>query len=361
MENLPDELVRKIIRATDEDTSDIEDESGAVSQNLHRLTRQMRQPWVLRVQGDESDAASHAALWKRIADHGSEVDSLRIELRGDTLPLPTIPASVRSTVRKLQFVNVGQVSKLAGGQREEVPLPESLFDTQAWPALRKLIAPGHSLLAIRTLSHGGHGGIRTLECYMADNPNISAADRLRAHCPNLTQWRLHTSSFFGDWISLPTTLRRLWIRLDSEQPGRVGVARVYAFLYAEVHRHQVPLEEIVLSNMYFTHWSADWEGSMNIFTDPLHRIALIDCVFERRHFRQVFLGMMTSSSVSRVVERNVTIEDHEGMDDNPRPTKRPRYEALVRVLADLIRSGGLELDAARAAVFKTHWERVLSL
>jgi hypothetical protein len=373
MENLPDELVRQIIRATDEDTSDIEDEAGAASQRLHRLARAMRQPWVVHVRGTDQDASEQAELWRRVLQNGAVVDSLRIELHGDTLSLPTIPAPVRAAVRKLSIVNVGSVSRqplvrFRPGDSEqeiraEVPLPSHLFNPMEWPTLRKLIAPGH---ALPRNSSTGHPGIRTLECYFAYTGQPSdkqMRDNMIACCPNLERLRWHTARFHYD-IRFPSTVRRLWWRVDdlTLHPSSIDAWFIGYFLFTLTQDHGLALEEIMFANISI-YGSGPLVYQRQLDVLKIRRLAFIDCHFDSKVLYDTIIKSF-GPSLERVVVRHVTWDTPEpGMDDmeNPRPTKRPRYEALVRVLADLIRCGGLELDAARAAVFKTHWERVLSL
>jgi hypothetical protein len=368
MENLPDELVRKIIRATDEDTSDIEDEAGATSQRLHRLAWTMREPWVVHVRGTDQDASEQAELWRSVVQKGAVVDSLRIELHGDTLPLPTIPASVRATVRKLQIVNVGFVSRQHMVRvhpsdpeqeiRAEVPLPSHLFNPMEWLALRKLIAPGH---ALPRDAETGHPGIRTLECYFTYTGQYSdkrAHENFLICCPNIEQLRWHTARFYNN-PRLPRTLRRLWWRVDDLTPGPkpVGVAFFGHFLNNLVHV-STTLDEIVFANISVRLWNAGYGHTLNDLR--VRRIAFIDCHFESEALYDTIIKSF-GPSLERVVARNVTWDTPElDTDDmeNPRPTKRPRYEALVRFLATLIKNGELKLTSTQVTSFKTHLERI---
>jgi hypothetical protein len=345
MENLPDEVRRRILRATDEDTEDMDEGVGQVDRAFLRLTRELRQPWVIRVTAAMGkvrppEGASptgmvlfaypeHKPMYARMMETGSRPDSVRVELEGDHLDFPLIPRFIMAGLRKIEIINTGPVTmttEYRSTERAEIQITSLLFLKAITPNLRKLIAPAFAL-STDELPPDIVSPVRTIECYMrrfgfSPNPwpildNYPALERLRVHGAWFPQ--------NPDSLALPPSVTRFWFK----SVGTVSFVKpsdLYLLLADNPQLTELYLERVHLTRR----WDVENPVQVGMFVE---RIAWVQSQFPSARMQRDIRAWFTPHV--QWVERDVdvpgvkrsAIEDGE---PNTRPTKRSRYEALLR-------------------------------
>jgi hypothetical protein len=340
MENLPDDVRRRILRATDEDTEDMDEGTGQVSRAFLRLTRELRQPWVIRVTAAMGkvrppEGASptgmvlfaypeHKAMYARMKETGSRPDSVRVELEGDHLDFPLIPRFLMEGLRKIEIINTGPVTMVTterrSTERAEIQLTSLLFLKAITPNLRKIIAPSFAL-APDELPPDIVSPVRTIECYMrrfkfAFLDNYPALERLRVH----GAW----SPQNADSLALPASVTRFWFK-SAGTVSFIKPSDLYLFLSLNFQLTELYLERVHLSRR----WDVENPDQVGMFVE---RVAWVQVQFPGARMHHDIRAWFPSDV--QWVERDVevfgvkrAVEDGE---PNTRPTKRSRYETLLR-------------------------------
>lgn len=356
MENLPDEVVKRIIResAEDEDSMVIDEGPGEVSSDWHRLTQEMKQSWSLYIHKDmvpfgpmhESGFAHYeefSATFRLMKENRSQPETLDIVLEGDTLPLPLIPAEFRAHLRKIRVRNKGSISRMGFmNQRADVPLPLGFFDGSLFPALKKLIAPSHALpQATGSLRPNA---IKTLECYYL-GLGISEEGRVFRSlelCPSLVQLRVHGSRFSPLGLRLPVHITHFWFKADMQPIFGYSIApEVPMQTITTLLQENPQLVELLLDSLEILS-----SFPFSLVHPAIRRVALLHCTFPDKKSYELFRQMFPKT-MEQWREKDISF------DDNPRPRKRPRYEGKIWSLIGL----GLSLDQFVPQDGRTEYER----
>lgn len=344
MENLPHDIVKRIMReAADEDSIVIDEGPGEVSSEWLSLAKDMKQSWIIHIRADmtagvaihgNSDGFAHydelASMFLLMIQRRSQPDFLQIIIEGDNLSLPQIPAELRAGLRKIQVLNKGTISLDKVGQRNEIPLPLGLFDASLFPRLKKLIAPSHALP--RTAPRPSPNLIETLECYYREFAWTKEGpfQSLRM-CPSLEKIRVHAPYFptFHTAFHLPTHVTHFWFKSDlfsfsGEAKPHVQIAAVVSLL-----RDNPQLIEVLLSKLHF---GTEYDTNRLPFpSTTVRRVALVNCDFPEQSVYDAFRAFFVTD-LEKLVLTNVSIGDQ-----NPRPTKRARYEGKILSLLAPVR------------------------
>jgi hypothetical protein len=312
MENLPEEVQRRIVREAEP--------SGVVSQAWQRYM--VDHDWVIQV----PKTADLDTMIFRMRQTGAKPDIITFVLDGVTQPFPEIPKDLRENVTKITVINKGtyEVKPREGfflgtensQCRKETPLPLHWFDGSWWPALEKLIAPSHAV------PRGEHpmmtNGIRVLEIFAEkDKPRAPRMDQaLIALCPNLETLRFRCEAM-ASMHSVPTHLQAFWFKTERWASGYRPPTDMPGFTFSlGLIIDPTGLVELVLDDFdIYRGYLFAWQ-THPVFPS-LRRVCIRRARFANRHRYNEFRALFPNAD--QWVEKDVTIDN----EPEPEPQSEP--------------------------------------